>query len=106
MNIIAIVVNWCKVFVSIKVRGAHHFTAVKKTALIIFKSASLPPPLVEFLFRILAPSHHQTMELLDRIGQKLGENVGLYKRTTEEDEEFVQLENLADATRHCSPPPL
>lgn len=39
------------------------------------------------------------MDLLDRIGQKLGESVGLYSRTADEDESFVRQERLADATR-------
>jgi hypothetical protein len=39
------------------------------------------------------------MELLDRLGQKIGESVGIYSRTADEDEVFVRHEKLADATR-------
>jgi len=40
------------------------------------------------------------MELLDRLGQKIGESVGIYSRTADEDEVFVRHEKLADATRY------
>ncbi|ELR24945.1 variant sh3 domain containing protein [Acanthamoeba castellanii str. Neff] len=42
------------------------------------------------------------MELLDRLGQKIGESVGIYSRTADEDEVFVRHEKLADATRDAT----
>jgi hypothetical protein len=44
------------------------------------------------------------MELLDRLGQKIGETVGIYSRTADEDENFVRQEKLADATRYAPSP--
>lgn len=42
------------------------------------------------------------MDLFDRLGQKIGESVGIYSRTADEDETFVRQEKLADATRDAT----